>query len=252
MIDPNQKYSPLISVITVCFNSASVINDTIESVLNQKYDNIEYIVIDGDSTDGTIEILKSFAQAFEDKNIAYNWISEKDGGIYEAMNKGIKRASGEWLNFMNAGDLFFDSGVLNKLSPYLSPALALVYGSKIQHGEIIVPHPIQTLEKGLIMACHQSMFFNKAKLKDELMYDCQYKIYGDYELVNKIYLKYTSKILYVNHPVSIFQGGGISEKPSFQKRKDKYLILYRTYGLIGLVRALFYRFFEHKKTFGLF
>ena len=91
---------PLITIITVAYNAVKDIENTILSVLNQTYPNIEYIIIDGGSTDGTLDIIKKY----EDK-ISY-WVSEPDKGIYDAMNKGTLKATGVWLNFMNAGDTF--------------------------------------------------------------------------------------------------------------------------------------------------
>ena len=101
------KNNPLqISIVTVVFNGEAFLEKSIQSVINQTYKNIEYIVIDGGSTDGTIDIIKKY----QDK-IAV-WISEKDDGIYEAMNKGIALAHGKWINFMNAGDVLFNDNVL--------------------------------------------------------------------------------------------------------------------------------------------
>ena len=97
---------PKISVITVCFNASELIEKTILSVIGQNYPNIEYIIIDGGSTDGTQNIINKYVDL-----ISY-WISEPDKGIYDAMNKGIKAATGEWVNFMNAGDYFTTNHVL--------------------------------------------------------------------------------------------------------------------------------------------
>lgn len=99
---------PIISVITVCYNAAASLEETMLSVLNQTYDKVEYIVIDGGSKDGTLDIIKKYAN-----RLAY-WTSEPDKGIYDAMNKGISKATGNWVNFMNAGDLFIDNEVLSK------------------------------------------------------------------------------------------------------------------------------------------
>lgn len=99
--------SPKISIITVVYNGAKSIEKTIHSVLNQTYKNIEYIIIDGGSTDNTIDIIKKYEGQF------FYWVSEPDKGIYDAMNKGLDAASGEWINFMNCGDSFFNNEVLS-------------------------------------------------------------------------------------------------------------------------------------------
>lgn len=98
-----------ISVVTVCYNAADTIERTMLSVLNQTYHDIEYIIIDGGSTDGTVDIIRKYAD-----KIAY-WVSEPDKGIYDAMNKGIKVATGEWINFMNAGDYYYSNEVLKNV-----------------------------------------------------------------------------------------------------------------------------------------
>lgn len=103
-----------ISIITICYNSSKTIERTILSVLGQTYQNYEYIVIDGGSTDGTVDILRKYSRKI-------NWISEPDNGIYDAMNKGIRISKGEWLNFMNAGDRFASNDVLEKIFCYEYP-----------------------------------------------------------------------------------------------------------------------------------
>ena len=100
------------SVVTVSFNCAGLIAKTIESVLRQDYASLEYIVIDGGSTDGTAEIIREYQD-----RLAY-WCSEPDGGIYQGMNKGIQQAQGDWIIFMNAGDTFADDHVLTQIASY--------------------------------------------------------------------------------------------------------------------------------------
>lgn len=229
---------PKVSIVTVVYNDAKGLEKTIKSVINQTYENVEFIIIDGGSTDDTVAIIKRY-----DDQIDY-WVSEKDGGIYDAMNKGINASTGTWVNFMNAGDTFVDNEVLTKIKFDQYNNKALIYGNKLQNNEVIYPLDINKLEVGEIMACHQSMFFNKRILKDELYYDLTYKIYGDYELVNRIYLKFKNDIKYIDLNIAVFQGGGISSKVSLQKRIDKYRALFEHYGFFGLVRGIVFRIFK--------
>jgi glycosyltransferase involved in cell wall biosynthesis len=119
----------LISIITVVFNGEQFLEETIRSVINQNYDNVEYIIIDGGSTDGTLNIIKKY----EDK-ISY-WVSEKDGGIYDAMNKALDVASGVWINFMNAGDSFCNAIVLEKLF-----AKEIEIDNKFVYGDVLIDY----------------------------------------------------------------------------------------------------------------
>ena len=225
---------PKVSVVTVVFNDAKGLERTIKSVINQTYENVEFIIIDGGSTDWTIDVIKKY----EDR-IDY-WVSEKDGGIYDAMYKGIEATPGTWVNIMNAGDVFFDDDVLRAVNFQEFEQSSLIYGNKLQNGKTIYPLKIEKLKIGEIMACHQSMFFNKKILNNDLFYDARLLIYADYELVNKIYLKYNS-FIYLDQVISVFEGGGISSRVSMQKRKDKYFTLYKYYGLFGLMHAIAYR-----------
>mgnify|MGYP000852126570 FL=1 len=102
----------LFTIVTVSYNCCSLIEKTIKSVLQQDYHDTEYIIIDGESTDGTVEIIKKYAQ-----HLAF-WCSEPDGGIYQGMNKGISHAKGEWILFLNAGDVFAETNVLTKVLPF--------------------------------------------------------------------------------------------------------------------------------------
>ncbi len=237
--------SNIISIITVVYKDFEGLKKTIHNVLNLELNEFEHIIIDGGSGIKTETFLKKYNSIYRKKKINFKWISEPDQGIYDAMNKGIALANGEWLNFMNAGDIFGSKTVLNKITPYLKNNKVLIYGNKKQDNKIINPLPLKYLQIGLIMACHQSMFFNKKYLGKELFYNKQYNIYADYELVNRIFNKYPSKIEYVDTEISIFQGGGVSESVSYQKRKDKLKIVFKTYGLIGVFKTYMFKYFPN-------
>ncbi|MFC2110146.1 hypothetical protein ACFLSU_06200 [Bacteroidota bacterium] len=116
---------------------------------------------------------------------------------------------------------------------------------KYSEGIKTTPHNLEILEKGIIMANHQSMFFNRINLKGELIYSLKYPIYGDYELVNRIFMLFgKDSFFYVNTAIAIYAGGGISSVISSQKRKDKLKIVYNSYGISGVIKALFYSKFK--------
>ena len=105
----------LITVITICYNAADVLPLTIESVLAQDHDNYEYVIEDGESTDDTPAIIEKYRKRFESKGISFIYNRKPDGGIYDAMNKGVEASSGNYINFMNAGDCFYASDVLGRI-----------------------------------------------------------------------------------------------------------------------------------------
>lgn len=227
--------NPLLTIVTVVLNKEDLIESTILSVLNQSYSNIEYIVIDGGSKDGTTEVINKYKE-----NITHI-ISEKDGGIYHAMNKGINLAKGSWINFMNAGDKFTNNNVLSKLPFSTCSNNSILYGNRSHIGKAIYPYKSRILKFGEIMACHQSMFFNMNPIfKKSVLYDTKFLIYADYELVNRLYLEFGS-FKYCNESIVISEGNGISSKVSMQKRMDKYQILFKHYGYKGVFRGIIFR-----------
>lgn len=164
-----------ISIITVVYNMADKIESTILSVLNQTYPNIEYIIIDGGSTDGTVDIIKKY-----EKRLAY-WISEPDTGIYNAMNKGVIKATGVYCNFMNVGDKFYDNDVLNNVFS-VNRHEDILHGITItDNGAITLPISPERLSLSFFYKTslgHQATFINRELLK-EYPYDESYRIVAD-------------------------------------------------------------------------
>lgn len=194
-----------ISVVTVCYNAADSIEQTMLSVLGQSYPDIEYIVIDGGSTDGTVDIIKKYAD-----RLAY-WVSEPDKGIYDAMNKGIAAATGSYINFMNSGDSFYDNRVVEAVVPYLSSDMkAVIYGNAaICNGEKYIikkPIPIEKInQQGCL--CHQAAFIGNLNLK----YDLQYTLVADYALFAELYIERKWSFKYIDIPICIYELSGVSD-----------------------------------------
>ena len=190
---------PLITIITVCYNAISSIEKTIISVINQTYPNIEYIIIDGGSTDGCIDVIKKY----EDK-ITY-WISEPDKGIYDAMNKGIKLAKGEWINFMNCGDTFYNNTTIEELFQkanfdsdiiYGNTNLLLITGEYIQRGEVVSDNEYMPF-------CHQASFSRNSLMK-KYGFDTKYKICADRNFFYTAY-KNNAKFEYIDVTISNYE-----------------------------------------------
>jgi glycosyltransferase involved in cell wall biosynthesis len=165
---------PLISVITTVFNAASSLEATINSVLNQKYDNIEYIIIDGHSNDGSVDIIKKYQNSID------YWISEKDGGIYEAMNKGVHLATGDWIYFLGADDIFLN--VAHKLPRFFTNKNTIYYGDVYMPGRHILHAGYFSVNKLLFKnICHQAIFYPRSVF-GKYKYETKYKILADHAL----------------------------------------------------------------------
>lgn len=174
---------PLISVITISFNAISTIERTILSVLEQTYSNIEYIIIDGGSTDGSVDIIKKYAD-----KINY-WVSEPDNGIYYAMNKGIKAASGDWIHFRNCGDYFCCKNSLDLMfQEKVENDVMLLYGDcrvvgKYETKDRQPPILYRSFKKGMPVF-HPSTFVRR-DYHLKYLFNTKYKSSSDYEFVYK-------------------------------------------------------------------
>jgi len=215
--DKNNFSAPLISVITVVRNGKKYIKETILSVLSQTYKNIEYIIIDGASTDGTIEIIKQYGDKID------YWISEKDNGIYEAMNKGIKIASGEIINFLNCGDLYENKFVVSEVMEIFkrNSKLSFVLGrgrfvnENNQPINIFRNKPlVTTLKFGRFDdCCHQAFFYKKSLHQEFGLYDLRYKICADRLFIQKIYASKKYQYFLLDKVLAIRRYDGLSRKP---------------------------------------
>lgn len=205
-----------ISIVTVSFNAARTIEQTILSIINQTYSNIEYIIIDGGSTDGTVDIIKKYAE-----RIAY-WVSEPDKGIYDAMNKGIKIATGDWINFMNAGDIFKEKFVIDHLfqNP-IANEVGFLFGDTLfmyQNKQKIVRYGDDSHHK-IMPSCHQSIFCRRGILIKN-SFDLKYEIAADYNLFFQLKQK-RIKFQYIPLIVAVYDAAdGISSKNEWSTQKE--------------------------------
>ena len=221
--------NPLISIVTVSYNAVKDIEKTILSVLNQTYPNIEYIIIDGGSTDGTLDIIKKY----EDK-ISY-WVSEHDKGIYDAMNKGIVKANGDYLFFLGADDKVicdFNEIVLffkDKNTVYYGDVL-FGEGGRRYDGEFDTNKLLDT------NISHQSIFYPKICFLNNF-YNLKYKLYADYEMNIRLWNKF--KFIYINKTITIYGTEGVSSlNKDLEFKKDFPLIIYRNLGFKYLIKKI--------------
>lgn len=197
-----------ISIVTINYNNASGLRQTIESVVDQSYPNLEYIVIDGGSTDGSKEVISAY------KDQLHYWVSEPDQGIYYAMNKGIKAATGDYILFLNSGDFLVDKGIISEVAA-LSPNEDLVYGNLICEnrpaGEEWYPSEPLTFNYFYNSTLpHPSTFIKRALFTRIGLYNEQNKVASDWEFFLVATCKYNCTYRYINKFISVFADGGIS------------------------------------------
>ncbi len=198
------------SIITVNFNNKDGLQKTIESVVNQTFRDYEFIVIDGGSSDGSIEVLNKY-----NEHITY-WISEPDGGIYQGMNKGISKAKGEYLNFMNSGDCFYDTLVLQDIANmHLDQDIIIGqdyhFNPQKQKGfATILPTRTSMITLFMQALPHQSTFYKRLLFSNSL-YDESLKLVADHKFnIQKICVD-NCQVIYINRIVCLRESGGLSD-----------------------------------------
>lgn len=208
--------NPQISLITVCFNSQDTIEQTILSVLKQDFLDIEYIIIDGKSTDATLHIINSYKNIFQTKNITLKLVSEKDDGIYDAMNKGIKLATGDIIGFLNADDFFTSNQSLSSIiKAFKITSSDCVFGNIYyvnQHNKIIrnwISSSYKTYSFYFGWHPAHPTFYVKNHIYQKYgNFDLDFKIAADYEIMLRFLQKYKISSTYIpQHLVSMHTGG---------------------------------------------
>ncbi len=224
---------PKITVVTVTRNAEKTLEETILSVVGQTYANVEYIVVDGGSTDGTLDIVRKYGERID------RWVSEPDRGIYDAMNKGIALATGEWINFMNAGDTFVSERTLEKVFDRDYREYDFIYGDRVYKdwtGLFVGKARPFWSRKSFCPAkgvCHQSTFV-KASVARSYPFSLQYKYSGDYEMMLNVY-RARGKFLYRPVAVAIYDVTGGFSISGFREGKVEDA------KLLGIKRGFFFR-----------
>lgn len=207
-----------VSIITACYNAEKTIEDTIKSVAKQTYKNFEYIIIDGASKDRTLEIIEKY------KNVVSILISEPDTGVYNAMNKGIKAATGDLIFFLNADDVFINELVVKQFAEFAKNNVAGLilgniilmdkYDGRVYHEKQSLIDNIQLFNSTVF---HPATFFRKEVFEKYGLYNEKNKIASDYEWYLNYFVKNNGDYAYADKSVSIFSMGGLSSNEECEK-----------------------------------
>lgn len=233
---------PVVSIITVCLNSEKYIEKTIQCVIGQTYPNIEYIIIDGGSTDKTLEIVKKY-----DDRIA-KLVSEPDSGIYDAMNKGIINSTGEIINFLNSGDYLHNKDTIEKVvNAFSDRSIVGVYGNveilndsgnkKIRGCKVTFNNLLYR------RICHQALFVRRALFDEFGLFSTAFKYSADHEFIVKSIKSYQNKFIYLDTIVAKYRDGGMSCKMMERTKIEDLKIISSNYNafqfLLGAACCMF-------------
>jgi len=220
----------LVSVITVCYNSEKTVRKAIESVLNQTYPQVEYIIVDGASKDNTVAIAKEYETSFCEKGYRYRIISEKDDGIYDAMNKGIRAATGELVGMVNSDDWYEPTAVETAANVYLETAFDMFYADVNvikEDGSVFVKHSKRDRFPSTRHWNHPTTFITKAAYEEQGLYRCK-TVYDDLDMLLRM-RRAGQKIEIRNVVLSNFRTGGASNQKSVKKCLQRMKIRYECY-----------------------
>jgi len=202
-----------LSIITINYNNNVGLIKTIESIIKQTWTEFEYIIIDGGSTDGSLETIAKY------KNHINHYISEKDNGVYDAMNKGIKIANGDYINFMNSGDFYFENTILESIQEKLDLKTSIAYGDSFYFNEEGYDRVEKTPSKLSFSHFftsginHQASFIKRELFFKYFMYNTTYKICSDWEFFLYTICKKNEPYLHLNKTICYYDFSGISANP---------------------------------------
>ncbi|TAN12872.1 MAG: glycosyltransferase [Chitinophagaceae bacterium] len=235
------------SIITVVLNAKKDLQRTLNSVFKQEFKNYELIIIDGGSTDGTLSLIE------ENKGRISSWVSEPDNGIYDAMNKGIAKASGKYINFLNSGDEYKDELVLKIVKD--TTKSDIIYSDTIilDEGRRVLKYhcpggsiSLRSFWKGMVIN-HQSLFVRRDIVSN---YQAKYKIASDFDWTIRLFRR-AKTIQYIDIPLVKYYLGGVSDRQIFDSQKETLMIIKKEFGFsfyaIAKVRFAVYNFWRLMK-----
>lgn len=247
-----------LSIITINYNDKSGLQKTIDSVLGQTFSDFDFIIIDGGSTDGSKELI------IENRDKITNWLSEKDNGVFHAMNKGIAAATGEFVIFMNSGDIFNANSTLQEVVPDLNKEYDIYYGDNFK--ESPNSKRLKTYPEKLPFSFfynssinHQSTFIRKSLFEEHFYYNENYKIASDWEFFVYVICHKNVPYKYLNKTIAIYDFTGISSSPKFsalfrqeklqtiQKYFPAFLEDYQNVSEVNSKRYLQFQYIKNKK-----
>lgn len=233
----------LFSIITVVYNSVDAIKSTIESVINQSFKDFEYLIIDGGSVDGTLQVIQNYSGKIN------KVISEPDKGIYDAMNKGVLLASGSYILFMNAGDVFVHPNTLKHVSQFSVDDYSVLYGNTIlfdsetSFEQKLIAKDLNCLWKslGYCGLCHQSVFVKRELLK-KYPFSLDLKIVADFEQILTLFQN-GYRFFYIDIHVARISQDGISSKQFVRSKLDSFGVVKQKYSYLALTRLQIWSFY---------
>lgn len=220
------------TVVTVVYGAETVIRRTIESVLKQTYAPYEYIVIDGESKDNTLQIVSEYEEKFAEKNICLRVLCEKDTGIYNAMNKGVELASGDFISFLNAGDYYEEDALESINAFYQEDSFELIYGGLhyINPNGTVINKMSKNDEHGIVTSRHwnhPSMFLS-TQIYKQYGFNEKFRVYADFDLYLKMRKKGV-KIRVIDRVITNFVADGVSTNTNMKKVLSRAKEKYATY-----------------------
>lgn len=225
---------PLVSIVIPSYNSSGTIRNCLDSIARQTFHEFEVIVADGKSTDNTVQIVEEFANQH---SLPLKWISEKDEGIYDAVNKGIQMSSGKWIYVLGTDDALYAADTLEKIAPVLENA-----GEEIVYGNVKVIGDAGWAKDGTIHdgefplskliqrnICQQSVFYPASVFEDIGYFNRNYRVCADWDFILRCAAKY--KLRYIDHVIAAFHGGGASTTGESETFYDDFASnLYKYFG----------------------